>query len=127
VSAWLRLRQLAAVARTAAASSAPATFDDKTAFGFPSDQFAPERLRDFKLRSPEDYADSPGFHHEGVKIVAASGAGFASSISRPTAPAAMPSPRPTSITRRTSRGCARSITKLLANETKLPAESHGGG
>jgi len=42
----------------AAASSAPPTFDDKTAFGFLSDQLARERLRDFTLRSPEDYADS---------------------------------------------------------------------
>jgi len=44
--------------RAAAASSAPPTFDDKTAFGFLSDLLARERLRDFKLRSPEDYADS---------------------------------------------------------------------
>jgi hypothetical protein len=44
--------------RAAAASSAPPTFDDKTAFGFLSDQLARERLRDCKLRSPEDYADS---------------------------------------------------------------------
>jgi hypothetical protein len=30
----------------------------KTAFGFLGDQLARERLRDFKLRSPEDYADT---------------------------------------------------------------------
>ena len=33
-------------------------FDDKTAFGFPSDHPAREPLRDLKLRSPKDYADS---------------------------------------------------------------------
>ena len=44
--------------RAAAASSAPPRFDDKTAFGFPSEQLARERLRDLKLRSPKDYADS---------------------------------------------------------------------
>jgi len=36
----------------------PPTFGDKTAFGFLSDQLARERLRDFKLRSPEDYTES---------------------------------------------------------------------
>ena len=40
---------------------APPTFDDKTALGFLSDQLARERLRDFKLRSPEDHADSNAF------------------------------------------------------------------
>ena len=44
--------------RAAGASPAPPTFDDKTAFGFLSDQLTRERLRDFKLRRPEDYADS---------------------------------------------------------------------
>jgi hypothetical protein len=44
--------------RAAAASSAPPTLDDTTAFGFLSNQLAREGLRDFKLRSPEDYADS---------------------------------------------------------------------
>ena len=44
--------------KAAAASSAPPRFNDKTAFGLPSDQPAREPLRDLKLRSPKDYADS---------------------------------------------------------------------
>ena len=38
--------------------STDASSASKTAFGFPSDQPAREPLRDLKLRSPKDYADS---------------------------------------------------------------------
>jgi hypothetical protein len=41
-----------------ASTQQPLQLGGTPALGFLSDQLARERLRDFKLRSPEDYADS---------------------------------------------------------------------